>query len=112
MTIRRLMAKPAATISFSSRRGVSQQHVGVAPPPHGQGLSRADRDGLDLIAGPLLEQRQQLIEQPGVLGARGGRKNDGLALRPLCGLRCLPAASQAQEGCEEGRAGPPAQIRP
>jgi len=55
-----------------------QDHIRFAAPAEGQSSAGAHADGLHLIPGLLLEQRQQDLEQAAVLGA-GSRRQDELA---------------------------------
>ena len=57
------------------RPGVHEHHVGVAAPRHVERLAGAERDHAHLDAGLLLEDRQQVLEEPGLLGR--GRRSDG-----------------------------------
>ena len=52
-----------------------QQHIGIAFLPHLQSLPGANGDDLHFVAGFLLEQRDQHIEQTRVLGRGGGRQD-------------------------------------
>src|SRR5215468_4766020 len=58
-----------------------ERYVGLATAGQGQGLPRADGDGLDGQAGLFLEHGHEEIEQPRVLGARGGGQDDVGGLR-------------------------------
>jgi hypothetical protein len=59
-------------------RRVHEQDVGLTAPAELDGLPTADRQRLDLPAGVGGEGGQQLVEQPGVLGARGGGEDQRL----------------------------------
>ena len=74
--------------------GVDEQHVRLALLAHGHGLAGADGDRLDEVAGLLLEDRDQDVEQPRVLGA--GRRGQDDVL--LCRLRRRGAAWKQQAG--------------
>ena len=58
---------------------VDEHHVGVAAPADVERLTGAERDDAHLDAGLLGEARQQVFEQPGLLG-RGRRGNGDEAL--------------------------------
>ena len=60
-----------------------EDHIGIPATPHLEGLPAADCDHLHVVAGALLEQRQQAVEQPGVAGAGGGGEKN------LGGLNCV-----------------------
>jgi hypothetical protein len=55
---------------------VDQQHVGVAILAQGDGLPGAHGDDLDLDIVLILKARQQVIQQPRVLGAGGGGQDE------------------------------------
>ena len=61
---------------------VHEHHVGVPAARHVERLTGADRNHADVDAGGLLELRQQVAEQAGLLGRRGRRHHDALVLRP------------------------------
>src|SRR5690606_38665735 len=62
-------------------RVVHEHHVGVASPPDGERLPGADGDHAHLDARLLLELREQVLEQPRVLGRGRGRHRDEALLR-------------------------------
>src|SRR5262245_24097995 len=74
------------------RRVVDEDDVGVAAPRHVERLTGADRDHSYLDPGLLLEDREQVAEEPRLLG--GGRRRDGDVL-----LLCR----QRERGYREGR---------
>ncbi|MNY23368.1 hypothetical protein D3C86_1570320 [compost metagenome] len=61
--------------------GVHQQHVHIAHLAHLHGLAGAHGDHLHRDAGFLLELRQQVFQQAGILGAGGGGHLDFAGLR-------------------------------
>ncbi len=63
------------------RPRVHEHHVGVAAPAGVERLAGALRDHAHVDAGLLLEQRQDVAEQAGVLGRGGGGDDDGFVLR-------------------------------
>ena len=54
---------------------VHEHHVGIAAAREVERLAGAERDDAHLDAGLLLEDRQDVLEEPGLLG--GGRRRDG-----------------------------------
>ena len=58
-------------------RGVGQEEVRIALAAHAQGRARSDRDHTDADARAFGERRDQLVQEPGVPNARGGRQNQG-----------------------------------
>ena len=81
ITGRRLTPKPSAT-NFSSAACVVHEHdVGIAAPRQVERLAGAERDDAHLDAGVLLERRQQVPEQAGLLGRRGRGHDDEFVLR-------------------------------
>jgi hypothetical protein len=61
---------------FLSRFGVHEDHIGVATPRGVERLARAQSDHLHVDAGLLLEKRQDVPEEAGVLRGRGGSDDD------------------------------------
>jgi hypothetical protein len=55
---------------------VHEDYVGVTAPRGIERLARAQSDHLYVDAGLLLEQRQDVPEQAGVLGGGGGSNDD------------------------------------
>ena len=68
------------------RLSVHEHHIGVAAAAGVERLAGALRDHAHVDAGFLLEQRQDMAEQPGVLGRGGGGYHDRFVLR-LCKAR-------------------------
>jgi hypothetical protein len=66
---------------FLLRFGMHEHHVGIAAPRGVERLAGAFRDHLDLDIGLGLEDRQQIAEQPGILGRGGRRHHDRPVLR-------------------------------
>ena len=57
-------------------RRVDQEHVGVALLAHFHGLAGADSHSLYNVTGLLLEERDEHIQQAGILGGSGGGQDD------------------------------------
>ena len=66
---------------FFSRLVVNEQHIGVAPAAHVDGLAGADRHHFHVDAGGFLELRQQIRKQPRLLGRGRRRHHDAGCLR-------------------------------
>jgi hypothetical protein len=64
---------------------VDQHHIGIAAPGRVEGLAGAEGDHLHGDAGLGLEQRQQVLEQAGLLGGGGGGDDDRGRLGPNAG---------------------------
>ncbi len=56
--------------------GVNEDHVRIAALTDLDRCARSDRDHVDLDSRFFLEQGKQIVEQPGILRARGGRHFD------------------------------------
>ena len=76
---------------------VHQHDVGFAPCAEGQGGPGADRDGFDVVASLLLEQRDQHVEQATALGNGGGRQ-DQVLTAPGCAVAIAVAIGRARSG--------------
>jgi hypothetical protein len=74
---------------------MDEHHVGVATPRSVERLPGAERKHLHGDAGLLLEDRQQVFEQAGILGRCGRGDDDRLVLR-----RCRRNAGE-QGRCNE-----------
>ena len=75
---------------------VHQEEVGIAVPRKPQRLAGADRDDAHLDPGLGLEQRQQTVEEAGVLGGRGGSDGDEVA-----GARRRHCQHERERRCRE-----------
>ena len=99
MTCRRLTPKPSAT-NFSSA-ALSCTNTTSASPRRAsiERLARAQRDDAHLDAAGLLEQRQQMPKEAGLLG-RGGRGDGDEALLRMCrrDQRYEDAADERKQG--------------
>jgi len=76
---------------------VHEEHVGIAPARHVDGLARAQRDHLHVDAAGSSELGQQKREQARLLGGRGGRHHDAL------GHRAGTGEQGGTEGGDEGQ---------
>ena len=76
---------------------VHQQQVGIAIPRKAQRLAGADRNHAHLDPALGLEQRQQPVEEAGVLGRRGGGNGDEVP------GSCPRRYRQKREGERQGR---------
>jgi hypothetical protein len=80
---------------FFFRRLVVHEHdVGIAAAREVERLPGAERDDAHLDAGVLLERRQQMREQAGLLRRRGRGHDDELVLRDSAGCQ--------QQGTDQG----------
>ena len=75
---------------------VHQEEVGIAVPRKPQRLAGADRDDAHLDPGLGLEQRQQTVEEAGVLGGRGRGDGDEVA-----GARCRHCQHDRERRCRQ-----------
>ncbi len=73
--------------SFFSGRAVGEQDISLALLAELQRGAGTDCDGLEVVARLLLEEWNQHVEQPGVLGAGGRREDDIPRASDRCRLR-------------------------
>ena len=85
MTRRRFRIFPSATYFLLEARGMGQHDVGFAPGGEGERLAGAHGDRLDGEPALPLEHGHQDVQQPRVLGARGGGQDDDVRLGPRRG---------------------------
>ena len=73
-------AGSAEVVSYEFFLGIgrmNQQYIRFALLSHLHGLAGTDRNGLYLKAALFFEQRNENVQQPGILGAGGGCQDDG-----------------------------------
>ena len=105
MTSRRFTPCPSAT-SFCSSAGEWTSRTSASPfLPIAMRLAGADRDGLHEVAGLLLEDRHEDVEQPRVLRAGGGREDHGLGVvrRGAAGEPAKRRTARARRKIDEAR---------
>lgn len=77
-------------------RGVDEDDVGVASGGDGKGLAGADGYNPDAGVALPFEGGDDVVQEPGVVGAGGGGEDEGA-------LGALEAGGGCQQGCEQGR---------